>query len=143
MSTVVDTAAGPPRLVRTVLLTQVAVTVAFVVVVALYVGRMATAGVGPAEMLTGAYDPKDLVPFGLHAANPFFWLYAVVSLLYLTGAVLTVPMAVYAAAVAARDADRLSRRTLTLLLVGAGTTTILLIARFTPAVADMHRWWLD
>ncbi|WP_147437324.1 hypothetical protein [Micromonospora musae] len=143
MSTAVNAVAGVPRLVRTVLVAQLAVAVAFVVVAALYVGRMATAGVGPAEMLTGAYDPKDLVPYGLHAANPFFWLYAAVSLLYVVGAVLTLPMAVYAAAVAARDADLLSRRVRTLLLVGAGVTTLLLIIRFTPVAADMHRWWLD
>ncbi|MER7439949.1 hypothetical protein [Micromonospora avicenniae] len=138
-----DAVADLPRLVRTVLVTQLAVAAAFVVVAVLYVGRMVTAGVGPAEMVSGAYDPKDLVPFGLHAANPFFWLYAVISVVYLMGTAFTVPMAVYAVAVAARSTDRLSRRTRTLLLVGAGTTTFLLLARFTPPVADMHRWWLD
>ncbi|MEU4677488.1 hypothetical protein [Micromonospora sp. NPDC023737] len=143
MSIVVDAIADLPRLVRTVLVTQMAVAAAFVVVVLLYVLRMVTAGVGPAEMVSGAYDPKDLVPFGLHAANPFFWLYAVISVVYLMGAAFTVPMAVYAVAVAARDADRISRRIRTLLLLGAGTTTLLLLARLTPAVADMHRWWLD
>ncbi|MFC3503763.1 hypothetical protein ACFOOK_22725 [Micromonospora krabiensis] len=143
MSTTVDAAADPPRLVRTVLVTQLAVIAAFIVVAALYVGRMLTARVGPAEMLTGAYDPKDLVPFGMHAANPFFWLYGVVTVLYLTGGLLAVPMAIYAAAVAARDGDRLSRRIRALLLVGAGTAVLLLLARFTPAGADMHRWWLD
>ncbi|MEU8296138.1 hypothetical protein AB0C04_02475 [Micromonospora sp. NPDC048909] len=143
MSTTVDVAADRPRLARVVLVTQAAVIAAFVVVAALYVGRMLTAGVGPAEMLTGAYDPKDLVPFGLHGANPFLWLYATVSVLYLAGAVLTVPMAIYAVAVVARDADRIPRRSRILLLVGAGTTAFLLLARFTPALADMHQWWLD
>ncbi|MET7747392.1 hypothetical protein [Micromonospora sp. NPDC005367] len=143
MSTVVDAVADLPRLVRTVLVTQLAVAAAFVVVAALYVGRMVTAGVGPAEMVSGAYQPKDLVPFGLHAANPFFWLYAVISVVYLMGTAFTVPMAVYAVAVAARGTDRISRRIRALLLVGAGTTTLLLLARLTPAAADMHHWWLD
>ncbi|MFI7604713.1 hypothetical protein ACIBTV_06285 [Micromonospora sp. NPDC049366] len=143
MSTTVDAVADLPRLVRTVLVTQLAVIAGFVVVAALYVGRMLTARVGPAEMLTGAYDPKDLVPFGVHAANPFFWLYAVIAVVYLMGGLFTVPMAIYAAAVVARDGDHLSRRIRALLLVGAGASLLLLLARFTPAAADMHRWWLD
>ena len=30
-------------------------------------------------MLTGAYDPKDLIPFGMHGPNAFYWIYTLVS----------------------------------------------------------------
>ncbi|SIN29580.1 hypothetical protein [Micromonospora cremea] len=129
--------------VRALIVGQLATVGAFLAVLLLYLGRMAAAGVGPAEMLTGAYDPKDLIPFGMHAANPLYWLYAVVSVLYLVGALLGPPLALVTVAVVARQRDALPRTTRTLLLVGAAGTVLVLVARFTPPLLDMHRWWLD
>jgi hypothetical protein len=116
---------------------------ALVVLVAAYLGRMASAGVGPAEMVTGQYDPKDMVPFGMSGANPFAWLYLAVSLLYLAGVVLGPALALYTAAVLARERDRLPPRARALLLAATLTTLALTVLRFTPVLHDMHRWWLD
>ncbi|WP_406077656.1 hypothetical protein [Micromonospora sp. NBC_00858] len=129
--------------VRALIAGQLATVGAFLTVLLLYLGRMAAADVGPAEMLTGAYDPKELIPFGMHGANPFLWLYAVVGMLYLVGASLGLPLAIVAVAVAARERDALPRMTRTLLLAGAAVTLLVLAARFTPPLLDMHRWWLD
>ncbi|MGC5017258.1 hypothetical protein [Micromonospora sp. DT47] len=132
----------PPRLGR-LLAAHVAVSGAFVTTVALYLGRMVTAGVGPAEMVTGAYDPKDLVPFGMSGANPFAWLYLAVSLLYLSGVVLGPALALYTAAVLMRERDRLPRRARILLLTATVATLALTVLRFTPILDDLHQWWLD
>ncbi|MFI6232677.1 hypothetical protein ACIBD9_03835 [Micromonospora sp. NPDC050784] len=129
--------------VRALIVAQLATIGAFLAVLLLYVGRMATAGVGPAEMLTGAYDPKDVIPFGMGGLNPFLWLYAVVGMLYVVGAVLGLPLAIVAGALAARERETLPRATRSLLLAGAVGGLLVLVARFTPPLLDMHRWWLD
>ncbi|WP_433265903.1 hypothetical protein ACQPWR_01570 [Micromonospora vinacea] len=129
--------------VRALNVAQLATIGAFVTVLLLYVGRMTTAGVGRAEMLTGAYDPKDVIPFGMSGLNPFLWLYAVVGMLYLTGAVLGLPLAIVAVALAAREREALPRATRSLLLAGAVGGLLVLVVRFTPPLLDMHRWWLD
>ncbi|RAO30678.1 hypothetical protein ONO23_04172 [Micromonospora noduli] len=129
--------------VRALIVAQFATISAFLTVLLLYVGRMTSAGVGPAEMLTGAYDPKDMLPFGMSGLNPFLWLYAVVGVLYLTGAVLALPLAIVAVALVAREREALPRATRSLLLAGAVGGLLVLVARFTPPLLDMHRWWLD
>ncbi|TDC82046.1 hypothetical protein E1193_13060 [Micromonospora sp. KC606] len=116
---------------------------AFVAVVAAYLGRMVSAGVGPAEMLTGQYDPKDMVPFGMSGANPFFWLYGAVSLLYLFGIVLGPVIALYTGTVLARERHRYPVRARRLLLAAMVGTLVLTVLRFTPALDSMHQWWLD
>ncbi|MEK8108560.1 hypothetical protein NKG94_33760 [Micromonospora sp. M12] len=50
---------------RALIIAQLAAIGAFLAVLVLYLGRMVAAGVGPADMATGAYDPKDMVPFGM------------------------------------------------------------------------------
>ncbi|MEW1584559.1 hypothetical protein AB0283_03805 [Micromonospora vinacea] len=114
---------------------QLATIGAFLAVLLLYLGRMATAGVGPAAMLTGAYDPKDVAFFGM--------LHPLVAVLYLTGAVLGLPLAIVAVALVARERAALPRATRSLLLAGAVGGLLVLVARFTPPLMDMHRWWLD
>ncbi|MBG6068490.1 hypothetical protein [Micromonospora ureilytica] len=121
--------------VRALIVAQLATIGAFLAVLLLYLGRMTSAGVGPAEMLTGAYDPKDLIPF--------LWLYAVVGMLYVVGAVLGLPLAIVAVALAAREREALPRATRSLLLAGAVGSVLVLVARFTPPLLDMHRWWMD
>ncbi|MEV4654853.1 hypothetical protein [Micromonospora sp. NPDC049301] len=143
MSSVAHDAPYSRPLVRVLIAAQFATVGAFLTVLLLYLGRMAVAGVGPAEMLTGAYDPKELIPFGTHGANPLFWLYALVSVLYLVGAVLGPPLALVALALAAREHGTVPRTSRTLLLAGAASTVLVLVARFTPPLLDMHRWWLD
>ncbi|MEH0970212.1 hypothetical protein V6U77_03625 [Micromonospora sp. CPCC 205546] len=143
MSSTVHGATERPPLLRSVVATQAALLAAFAVVVALWVGRMAVAGVGPEEMRTGAYDPKDLVPFGLSGANPLTWLYGAVSLRYLAGLAAGPLLAVYSVVLLAGSRPAMSRRTLRVLLgltVGAVLVTAL---RFAPIGTDMQRWWLD
>ncbi|MEU8179770.1 hypothetical protein AB0B85_07840 [Micromonospora sp. NPDC049044] len=143
MSSVAHAAPHSRPLIRALIVAQLAAIGAFLAVLLLYLGRMATAGVGPTDMLTGAYDPKDLVPFGMHGANPFYWLYAATSVLYLVGAVLGPPLALVAVALAARDREDLPRATRVLLLVGAVGTLLMVLVRFTPPLLDMHSWWMD
>ncbi|MCG5469951.1 hypothetical protein LADH09A_003891 [Micromonospora sp. LAH09] len=134
MSTVAQVRSYSRPAVRALIVAQFAAIGAFLAVLLLYLGRMATAGVGPAEMLTGAYDPKDVLSFGLHA---------VVGMLYVVGAVLGLPLAVAAVAVVAREREALPRVTRALLLTGAVGGLLLLVVRFTPPLLDMHSWWMD
>ncbi|MFG3420097.1 hypothetical protein ACIBTZ_12055 [Micromonospora sp. NPDC049460] len=143
MSSVVHEAAERPPLLRTVVAAQSALTAAFVVVLTLWVGRMVAAGVGPDEMHTGAYDPKDLVPFGLSGANPFTWLYGAVSLLYLCGLAAGPLLAVYSVALLTGSRPSISRRTWRVLLALTVTAVIVAAIRFAPIGTDMQRWWLD
>ncbi|MEU4471417.1 hypothetical protein [Micromonospora sp. NPDC023888] len=46
-------------------------------------------------------------------------------------------------AVVARERGALPRATRALLLAGAAGTLLVLAARFTPPLVDMHRWWMD
>ncbi|MEH0820876.1 MULTISPECIES: hypothetical protein [unclassified Micromonospora] len=142
MSSVGVSEERPPR-VRVILTGHLVLAGAFLVPAAAYLGRMASAGVGPAEMVTGQYDPKDMVPFGMSGANPFAWLYLAVSLLYLGGVVLGPALALYTGAVLARERGRLPRRALVLLLTATVTTLVLTVLRLSPALDGMHRWWLD
>lgn len=121
--------------VRALIVAQFTTIGAFVAVLLLYIGRMTTAGVGPAEMLTGAYDPKDVAFFGM--------LHPLVAVLYLTGAVLGLPLAIVAVALVAREREALPRATRSLLLSGAVGGLLVLVARLTPPLLDMHRWWMD
>ncbi|MFI6239692.1 hypothetical protein ACIBEF_07425 [Micromonospora sp. NPDC050795] len=121
--------------VRALIAAQFATIGGFLAVLLLYVGRMTSAGVGPAEMLTGAYDPKDIAFFGV--------LHPVVAVLYLTGAVLGLPLAIVAGAVVARERAVLPRVTRSLLLAGAVGGLLVMAARLTPPLLDMHRWWMD
>ena len=135
MSGVAQVSSYSRPMVRALLVAQFATIGAFLAVVLLYVGRMATAGVGPAEMLTGAYDPKDMALFGM--------LHGVLAVLYLTGAVLGLPLAIVAVALAARERAAMPRMTRALLLASAAGSLLVLVARFTPPLMDMHRWWMD
>ncbi|MEU8152515.1 hypothetical protein AB0B94_02470 [Micromonospora sp. NPDC048986] len=121
--------------VRALIVAQFATIGGFLAVLLLYVGQMASAGIGPAEMLTGAYDPKDIAFFGV--------LHPVVAVLYLTGAVLGLPLAIVAVALVVREREALPRATRSLLLAGAAGSLLVLVARLTPPLLDMHRWWLD
>ncbi len=64
-------------------------------------------------------------------------------MLYLAGAVLGLPLAIVAVAVAAREREALPRATRSLLLAGAVGGVLVLVARLTPPLLDMHRWWMD
>ncbi|MET7371498.1 hypothetical protein [Micromonospora arida] len=135
MTSVAQVTSYPGRAVRALIVAQFATIGAFLTVLLLYVGRMTSAGVGPAEMLTGAYDPKDVAFFGV--------LHPVVAVLYLAGAVLGLPLAIVAVVLVAREREALPRATRSLLLAGAVGSLLVLVARLTPPLLDMHRWWLD
>lgn len=143
MSSTVHAADGRAPLLRTVLAGQVALLAAAVVVTAMWLGRMAAAGVGPAELANGAYDPKDLVPFGLSMANPFTWLYVLVSLLFLAGLVAVPMLALYSVVLLVRDRVGMPRRTWWLLLAVTAGATAVTVLRFSPAGTELTRWWLD
>ncbi|MFI5489513.1 hypothetical protein [Micromonospora echinaurantiaca] len=143
MSSTVHAADGRAPLLRTVLAGQVALLAAAVVVTAMWLGRMAAAGVGPAELASGAYDPKDLVPFGLSMANPFTWLYVLVSLLFLAGLVAVPMLALYSVVLLVRDRVGMPRRTWWLLLAVTAGATAVTVLRFSPAGTELTRWWLD
>lgn len=143
MSSVVQVSPYSRPLVRALTFGQLVTIGAFLAVLALYLGRMVAAGVGPAEMATGAYDPKDMVPFGMDGVNPFLWLYAVVAILYLVGAVLGPLLAIVAVALVAREREALPRVTRALLLTGVVGSLLVLVARFTTPLLNMHQWWLD
>ncbi|MEH0932794.1 hypothetical protein [Micromonospora sp. CPCC 205558] len=135
MSSDAQVTSYPRPIVRALIVAQLATIGGFLAVLLIYVGRMTTAGVGPAEMLTGAYDPKDIALLGV--------LHPVVAVLYLAGAVLGLPLAIVAVAVAAREREALPRATRSLLLAGAVGGVLVLVARLTPPLLDMHRWWMD
>ncbi|MEU1246150.1 hypothetical protein ACWD8I_04055 [Micromonospora arida] len=135
MTSVAQVTSYPRRAVRALIVAQFATIGAFLTVLLLYVGRMTSAGVGPAEMLTGAYDPKDVAFFGV--------LHPVVAVLYLAGAALGLPLAIVAVVLVAREREALPRATRSLLLAGAVGSLLVLVARLTPPLLDMHRWWLD
>ncbi|PWU47632.1 hypothetical protein DLJ47_30095 [Micromonospora sp. S4605] len=143
MSSTVHAADGRAPLLRTVLAGQVALLAAAVVVTAMWLGRMAAAGIGPAELASGAYDPKDLVPFGLSMANPFTWLYVLVSLLFLAGLVAVPMLALYSVVLLVRDRVGMPRRTWWLLLAVTAGATAVTVLRFSPAGTELTRWWLD
>jgi hypothetical protein len=92
-------------------------------------------------------DPKELIPFGTNPINPFMWLYAVVSLLYLFGFMISpllltvsVPMLVMGRPVARQAGLQTAWR---LLLVAAATAVLLPIVYLTPFGLDTLNWWLD
>ncbi|SCG41506.1 hypothetical protein [Micromonospora humi] len=138
----VDALPARPPLARTVAAAQLALVLAFLAVAALWLARMTAADVGPAEMRSGAYDPKDLVPLGMHGWNPFMWLYGLTAMLFLAG--LASPLlAGYGALLLARDRRALSGALRALLLVGVVAGLVVTVLRFTPVGADMQAWWLD
>ncbi|MCX4468879.1 hypothetical protein OOK41_00870 [Micromonospora sp. NBC_01655] len=143
MSTTAATGARAPSSVRLLTTIHLAFAGAFLLVTALYLGRMAATGAGPADMLTGHYDPKDLVPFGLSGMNPFTWFYALVALLYLVGFLVSPALAMVSLPLLARTWHELSRPARALLLAGIVSAVALPLLRLIPAVGDMHRWWLD
>ncbi|MEU8329517.1 hypothetical protein [Micromonospora sp. NPDC048839] len=120
--------------VRALIGAQLATIGAFLAVLLLYLGRMAASGVGPAEMLSGAYDPKDMLSY---------WVHGVLAMLYLVGAVVGPPLAIVAVIRAVREHETLPRVTRTLLLAGAAGTLLVLVVRLTPPLLDMHSWWMD
>ncbi|GAA4445102.1 hypothetical protein GCM10023170_023500 [Phytohabitans houttuyneae] len=116
-------------------------------VVALYLTRLATSGGDRQGMLGGAYDPKDLVPFGVGPLNPFAWGYSLVSLLFLLGFLaspgllgLSVPLLVASRRTVTPAAGRTAWR---VLLVAAATALALPLMTATPLGRDALTWWLD
>jgi len=126
---------------------HLAFAVAWCVVVGLYLGRLAANGGDRQGMVGGAYDPKDLVPFGLSGANPFTWVYALLTLLYLFGFLaspglltVSVPLLVATRRTLAVASGRIAWR---VLLVAAVTALVLPVATATPLGRDALTWWMD
>ncbi|MFI1195919.1 hypothetical protein ACH4T9_22070 [Micromonospora sp. NPDC020750] len=143
MSTTAAPGARTPSSVRLLTTIHLAFAGTFLLVTVLYLGRIAATGAGPADMLTGHYDPKDLIPFGPSGVNPFTWLYALVALLYLAGFLVSPALAMVSLPMLARTWHQLSRPARALLLAGIVSAVALPLLRLLPAVSDMHRWWLD
>ncbi len=120
---------------------------AWCLVVGLYLARLAQSGGDRQGMLGGVYDPKELVPFGVGAMNPFTWAYGLVSILFLLGFLaspgllgVSVPLLVATRRTAAAAAGRTAWR---VLLVAAVTALALPVAAATPLGRDALTWWLD
>ncbi|RKN48331.1 hypothetical protein [Micromonospora endolithica] len=143
MSSTVHAGADRPPLLRTVLVGQLAMLGATVVVTALWLGRMAAAGVGPGEMTTGAYDPKDMVPYGLSGTNAFTWLYGLLMLLFLAGLAVAPLLAGYSVLLLVRDRAGMTRRIWRLLLAVTVAAAVVTVLRLAPIGTDLTRWWLD
>ncbi|MGN9908606.1 hypothetical protein ACTMTJ_13770 [Phytohabitans sp. LJ34] len=126
---------------------HLAFAAAWCLVVGLYLGRLAASGGDRHGMLHGEYDPKELVPFGMTGLNPFTWVYALVSLLFLLSFLaspgllsVSVPLLVTTRRTVAAAAGRTAWR---VLLFAAVTALALPLVTVTPLGRDALTWWLD
>ncbi|WP_345074230.1 hypothetical protein, partial [Phytohabitans flavus] len=126
---------------------HLAFAAAWCLVVGLYLTRLAANGGDRQGMLGGAYDPKDLVPFGSGPMNPFVWAYDLLSLMFVLGFLaspgllsVSVPLLVASRRTVAAVSGRVAWR---VLLVAAATALALPLAVATPLGRDALTWWLD
>lgn len=135
MSTHVVARQPAPGSLRLVTAAHLAFAAAFLVVAVVHAVR--TGG------MEGASDPKDWIPFGGHLLNPFTWLYAVLSLLYLTGPVLSPALLLVSVPLLARRWSGSRPGVRWLLVVGMVTAVALPLLRMTAFGDELSRWWLD
>ena len=112
-------------------------------VVVLFVARMAAAGADRGDMLSGAYDPKELIPFGGSDLNPAFWLYAAVAVLFPLGLVASPGLLAVTVPLLVAGRRSLARPTYRLLAVGAVSAVAVGLLPFTAFGGDVIQWWLD
>jgi hypothetical protein len=108
-----------------------------------YLGGLATTGdhatlIGPPPV-----DPKEGIPFGFHAWNPFTWLYLAVVLMVSIGWVFVALAGLLGAANLARPAVRADRRSWRPLLAGTLACAAYLALLFSPATRELLVWFAD
>jgi hypothetical protein len=120
---------------------------AWCAVLVLYLSRLHASGGDRLGMVQGAYDPKELVPFGYDLWNPLMWGFAVVAVLFGLGFLaspallsVSVPLLVTGRRFTVRAGGRL---VWWCLLVAALTAVALPVAMFTPIGQDVAVWWAD
>ena len=99
-----------------------------------FTARMLSTGVDRAAMLSGANDPKEMLPL------PVF---IPVALLYYTGVILSPLLLTVSVPLLVTGRGRVGPVAWTLLLVAAISAVALPTVLFTPYGVDAARWWLD
>ncbi|HTF07407.1 MAG TPA: hypothetical protein VK659_04460 [Asanoa sp.] len=133
-------AAAPPRTdpvrlgARIVMAAHLAFGVAIATVLVTFTGRMLTSGADRAAMLSGAQDPKELLPL------PVF---VPVALLYYTGVILSPLLLTVSVPLLATGRQRVGPLAWKVLLVAAVSAVALPALLLTPYGGDAARWWLD
>jgi hypothetical protein len=77
--------AGTPRVRTTLAVAQLGLGGLYAVVLLLYGVSRIRLGIGHYQLTHDMHDPKDLVPFGSSALNPFSWLFVPAELYVLLG----------------------------------------------------------
>jgi len=123
--------------------TQFVCLAGWLTITSVYLGRLYAVGGDRSGMLGGAYDPKDLVPFGNSPFNPFGWLLVAVTLVYTLGFIVS-PL-LLAVSVPALTLGRryLARRTKVVLVIAAVSAVALPLLMFTPLSHDAGTWLFD
>ncbi|MEV4538849.1 hypothetical protein AB0J82_34260 [Asanoa sp. NPDC049518] len=135
-------AAAPPRpptdLVRVGIRAVTAVHLAFGVAIATvlvtFTVRMLATGADRVAMLSGAHDPKDLLPLPV---------YVPVALLYFTGVVLSPLLLLVSMPLLGVGRGRVSPVAWRVLLAAEISAVVLPALLLTPYGGDAARWWLD
>ncbi len=122
---------------------HLAFTGAAAVVTGVFLAWMLVAGADRQDMTSGAYDPKQLVPFEPNMLNPAGWMYAVTSGLFVLGIVGGPALLTFSVPVLIIGRRTIGHTTYRLLLSGAVTTVALTALWFSPVGSDIVRWWLD
>jgi hypothetical protein len=125
----------PVRLgARMVMAAHLAFGLATATVLVTFTGRMLTSGADRAAMLSGAQDPKELLPL------PVF---LPVALLYYTGVILSPLLLTVSVPLLATGRQRVGPFAWKVLLVAAISAVALPALLLTPYGGDAARWWLD
>ncbi|MEV0459195.1 hypothetical protein [Catellatospora methionotrophica] len=131
---------GLQRVRASVTMAQLVLGALYAVVLVLYAVSRIRLGLGHHELLQPQYDPKDLVPFGSSALNPFSWLY-VPSLFYVMlqgwviGAVLA-PISLVLAFIG-------SERGRWLAATATATSIVVAVLFLSSFGQDIYVWYLD
>ncbi|GIF51037.1 hypothetical protein Afe04nite_55760 [Asanoa ferruginea] len=125
----------PVRLgARLVMAAHLAFGLAIATVLVTFTGRMLTTGADRATMLSGAQDPKELLPL------PVF---VPVALLYYTGVILSPLLLTVSVPLLVTGRRRVGPLAWHVLLVAAVSAVALPALLLTPYGGDAARWWLD
>jgi hypothetical protein len=117
-----------------VMAAHLAFGLAIATVLVTFTGRMLTTGVDRAAMLSGAQDPKELLPLPVFVA---------LALLYYTGVILSPLLLTVSVPLLATGRQRVGPVAWKVLLVAAISAVALPALLLTPYGGDATQWWLD
>lgn len=134
---------APPPMLRAVIGTQLFLAgFALVGFTVLYLTGLARAG--DHQTLVGTpVDPKDLIPFGFHAWNPFTWLYDLLVLVVAVGWLPAAASTPVGMAMLLRADVRSRPGRWVPLLVGTVGCAVFVFLLFSPASAELRTWFAD